>query len=530
MQTRRGERPWGSGDDEERLMRECAAGDPAAATVVLARARRRGDGPGEVLGWLALCEPGERGWRRVCEALAHTAPTEAYDARRTLALCERLLEARWQGVERLAPQAWLEAAWMTHASPLAPPPPPWLGWCNALVVRNCASAEQLATLRAAASWHELESLVLEGCAWLAGDGELLAASLADWLALPRLQRLALRDVSLSGCLSALTRLRGLATLSSLALVGCGLQATDLVPLLACNGLSGLRELSLRDNALGDEGLDVLSRAPTLAQLESLELTSNAVGDPGMTALTAPTSTLVRLRRLILDDNEISNAGAAILAAAPLAASLAELELAGNDLDVYGCNALSASPHLPPALRMRAHDWERRLDETELLEVLADEFDFTTELSLSDNLAIDLVEQAAAWEFELDRHRDDEHWQEVRACERVRRRCERAQVDACRLGLEWYDDQSDCDDWGPLDDEPEDDEDGLVEQSRLRARSIEEWRWWDDPDWLWQQAADLASAADDQDDDDDEPTEGADAAWLFSASTAWCERLTRSRLS
>jgi hypothetical protein len=105
---------------------------------------------------------------------------------------------------------------------------------------------------------------------------------------------------------------------------------------------GLRRLQLCEDRLTVSAAEAIARSSSLGALEALELAGNALGDAGARVLaTAP----VRPTRLDLAGNGIGDDGARALAASPLLARVRELRLGGNHIGPAGVAALAGSRHL-----------------------------------------------------------------------------------------------------------------------------------------------------------------------------------------
>jgi uncharacterized protein (TIGR02996 family) len=111
--------------------------------------------------------------------------------------------------------------------------------------------------------------------------------------------------------------------------------------LAAAPLDSLEELALSHNELGSPGLAALVRAPFFGNLTALNLKLNQL-DAGAAAELA-SAHAPRLARLNLCHNRLGDAGAAILARAPLVAGLRHLDLGDNDLTTAAVEALVAAP-------------------------------------------------------------------------------------------------------------------------------------------------------------------------------------------
>jgi uncharacterized protein (TIGR02996 family) len=113
----------------------------------------------------------------------------------------------------------------------------------------------------------------------------------------------------------------------------------------------LRELGVRgllvsrvEKRFDEESLAVLFRAPHLVALSGLDLGANYLGDR-VTELLCSERTTFRLRRLMLDNNSLTDAGAERLAAWPGLATVETLILSSNTIGPRGARALVQSPHL-----------------------------------------------------------------------------------------------------------------------------------------------------------------------------------------
>jgi uncharacterized protein (TIGR02996 family) len=115
----------------------------------------------------------------------------------------------------------------------------------------------------------------------------------------------------------------------------------------------LRSLVVANNQLGPEGARALADLPLLEGLRELNLDWNDFGDDGAAALAA-SPRAANLRVLHLGSNTIGLAGARALAASEHLAGLRELHLWGNKLGNAGAESLIASPHLRRLTTLRLH--------------------------------------------------------------------------------------------------------------------------------------------------------------------------------
>jgi uncharacterized protein (TIGR02996 family) len=109
-------------------------------------------------------------------------------------------------------------------------------------------------------------------------------------------------------------------------------------------LAILSELSILEQALGDEGAAVLAASPRLGSLTALRLHADRIEAAGARALAASPH-LARLTELSLPRNLVHPAGVRALAASPHLARLTELDLTLNLIGPGGAEAVAASPHL-----------------------------------------------------------------------------------------------------------------------------------------------------------------------------------------
>lgn len=103
----------------------------------------------------------------------------------------------------------------------------------------------------------------------------------------------------------------------------GLNSQDVCALMVSPYLTGLTSLSLASNRIGASGIRALAGAPLLGQLEHLNLCGNDIGTGGLRALVQALKELdgssegLRLRRLELSGNNLSDASRRFLAESPL---------------------------------------------------------------------------------------------------------------------------------------------------------------------------------------------------------------------
>jgi uncharacterized protein (TIGR02996 family) len=137
--------------------------------------------------------------------------------------------------------------------------------------------------------------------------------------------------------SALGRLRSLA-------IGGGLQGEQIRTLLGSPHLSGLQELNLAGNRLGEDGIRALVRWRGLHNLTALDISNNAL-DSGAVRTLVGSTTLGNLTHLSLGGNilgEVAND----LAVAPSLGALRHLSLARCTVGVAGMEAIGKSELFP----------------------------------------------------------------------------------------------------------------------------------------------------------------------------------------
>jgi uncharacterized protein (TIGR02996 family) len=109
-------------------------------------------------------------------------------------------------------------------------------------------------------------------------------------------------------------------------------------------LALLSELSILEQAVGNEGSRVLASSPRLASLTALRLQGDRIEQEGVQALAA-SSYLTRLTELSLPRNFAGSVGVRALAASRNLTRLTELDLTGNMVDAEPAMELAASANL-----------------------------------------------------------------------------------------------------------------------------------------------------------------------------------------
>src|SRR5262249_44786312 len=113
----------------------------------------------------------------------------------------------------------------------------------------------------------------------------------------------------------------------------------------------LRDLTLDDSELGDEGVEALAASPVLASVEVLCLRQNSIRVRGIRALAASPH-LGRLRSLSAYDNPLGDPGGEALADAVWLEGIESLSLERCGLGAGAARALLGVP--PPGLARLGH--------------------------------------------------------------------------------------------------------------------------------------------------------------------------------
>ncbi|OWK36426.1 TIGR02996 domain-containing protein [Fimbriiglobus ruber] len=137
-------------------------------------------------------------------------------------------------------------------------------------------------------------------------------------------------------------------LHALALADNHLTAADVRTLLTDPGFATLDDLDLSDNPLGSEGAAVLAESGFLSRAKRLAICSTHLGPAGAAVLAGAVG---RPEYLDLGFNALGNEGVAMLAAAPLLATVRQLALRGNRIGPTGAAALVRSDTLKSLSRL-----------------------------------------------------------------------------------------------------------------------------------------------------------------------------------
>lgn len=138
----------------------------------------------------------------------------------------------------------------------------------------------------------------------------------------------------------------LSRLRELDLAYVHLDAPGAEAIAASTSLGGLAALDLRYGGIGDDGLAALAGSALAGGVRRLHLQRNGITAAGAAAL----ARFGRLVELDLRYNELGEAGARALLAAPFIGSLARLGLYRTDVTDAGARELARSSRLAPALR------------------------------------------------------------------------------------------------------------------------------------------------------------------------------------
>ena len=122
-----------------------------------------------------------------------------------------------------------------------------------------------------------------------------------------------------------------------------------------NMLGNLTVLNLNGNHIGDEGVKIISQQCehwSYHRLTSLDLTNNNITSKGVNFMTA-SSNFLNLFELILDDNDMDDASAIIIANSHSFKNLTTLSVHGNRIGKEGKEALTqlASQQMPKLIRL-----------------------------------------------------------------------------------------------------------------------------------------------------------------------------------
>jgi uncharacterized protein (TIGR02996 family) len=181
------------------------------------------------------------------------------------------------------------------------------------------------------------------------SSSLTGDALATLLSCPSLTALESLDLAFMSQLGdrgarALAEWPGLAKLSFLDLNGVGVTSQGVAVLAASQYAGGLRRLLLANNTIGDAGAEAIALSKTLTALTELSLFHCGVGDRGVSAL-AESANVVNVEHLDLHSNKLTDEAVRKLAGAARLARLRSLNLQGNAITDGGGRALAASEQL-----------------------------------------------------------------------------------------------------------------------------------------------------------------------------------------
>ena len=189
-------------------------------------------------------------------------------------------------------------------------------------------------------------------------GNAGAQALANSPILSGLTSLNLRECGINGAgIQALAGEQSRLRLSSLDLDNNHFRVADIEAMMQCPRLSGLSRLDLRENRIGITAARTLAACQYLSGLSCLDLGNNRIDVAGVVALFRSQSTLKNLSNLILDHNNIGNAGAKALANSPILSGLTNLDIRGNAIGAAGERALAASTVFKPSMLITTDDFK-----------------------------------------------------------------------------------------------------------------------------------------------------------------------------
>jgi len=161
-------------------------------------------------------------------------------------------------------------------------------------------------------------------------------------AAPFLRKLSFEPGHFNG--RALSKVKQLAQLEELQLMGCGASAHDLRALLRSKHLTGLRALLIGGNPVGDEGVRHLCAWPHLARLTTLYVSHCGITAAGIARLAACPN-IARLKRLEVGGNVVAGADAHALLGSLHLDALEELEFGGLYFDTTTAVGFGGFPKL-----------------------------------------------------------------------------------------------------------------------------------------------------------------------------------------
>ncbi|PIW01339.1 MAG: hypothetical protein CO108_16290 [Deltaproteobacteria bacterium CG_4_9_14_3_um_filter_63_12] len=335
----------------QRLKQLARLGDQEAARALQSAAARRADWRGRAEALLAG-EPRRETWQALVDELDRRAQLEGGDVEW---LEERLVS--WPPHLRTAPNTWTRRALLDDS-------PPWAALARVWGVRSVKLTDlELTTLLRRPELQSAWGLRFTGAFLDRSSVRRIVRSLGNSVraldlshnltgpdaaealegaARGALQRLELAGNKLGQGAPALWAGAPWPRLTVLDLAHNGIQSGDLA---ALTGLPwpALERLSLGANRIDENGVPTLLGALPEC-LSELDLSGNSISDFGAAAIA---SSSLRLTRLHLAECSIRGGGAAALGAAPLTATLHELDLWRNPLGGSGSSALFAAdfPHL-----------------------------------------------------------------------------------------------------------------------------------------------------------------------------------------
>jgi uncharacterized protein (TIGR02996 family) len=129
--------------------------------------------------------------------------------------------------------------------------------------------------------------------------------------------------------------------------------------LACPLLARVGTLDFRHWLESPDDARRFAASPNVHNIAELNVSISRLGDAGVRELAAGADSLPNLRRLTLEWNVVTAAGARSLAESPLADRLETLDLSSNPLEAEGIEALADAPRLSRLRRLDLSNWARQ---------------------------------------------------------------------------------------------------------------------------------------------------------------------------
>lgn len=218
---------------------------------------------------------------------------------------------------------------------------PHLGALEVLVVSNSAVGDVgFLALLDAGKFDRQEHLSLSGNQLGISSIEALAARELPHVKALDLSSNKLGDVSID----AMVKIPWLGNLEQLLFGGNNLTDAGLVRLLDRVDFSNLRSLRAPYNRLGVDSARALRAEFAGKKLDELWLSGNELGPDGVRALFSQEQAWPALVVLRLSENAIGDQGAEVIAESPMLAQLRKLDISQNDISEDGLFAFARSPY------------------------------------------------------------------------------------------------------------------------------------------------------------------------------------------